>query len=58
MTSLEPKLGAPVINQIVFGIEPPMDELGFFVLIGPGQIPVFFRYRKKRRQKRPTDISG
>ena len=58
MTAGKAKLGAAVIDQVVFGIEAPMPQLGFLVRFSPLRIAPLFGDRKKCWQERLTHSFG
>jgi hypothetical protein len=59
MPGFQPELGAPVIDEVVFGIEPAMDQLRILVGLGPGLHPVrVFDQRHEGRQEGAADILG
>jgi putative transcriptional regulator len=48
---LQPELGAPVVDEVVFGIEPAVDAAGLAVGLGPGRVAAAFDQRHEGGQE-------
>ena len=58
MTRLQPELGATVVDKVVFGIKPAMDQLRVLVCLGPVLRHAGLGQRQKGRQEGRADRLG
>src|SRR5690554_7385425 len=56
MAGFQSEFGAPVVHEVVFGIEPAMDELHLALGLAPGHRPAPFHQRQEGRQEGAADV--